>query len=318
MVEQDLLTAEERIGAYRIRRLLGRGEMTSVYECSHVTLGRPAAVKVLHPHLARNKTASARFLREGRELSRIDHPNVVEVFDVGDQGGVPYLVLSLVDGDDLRTHFKTFHPMAPTDVADCILPIIGAVSAAFDAGVLERDVKPSNIRVTHDHRGAMVPKVLDFGISKLTGDERGQKLRNSESMLEAASYMAPEQLRSDKHANARSDVYALGVMLYQAITGKRPFDGDNAYEMMRAIVTAWAAPPSFFRPDIPPAFDAIVQRAMRSEPAERFASARDLGYVLAPFSSMPSVWLSEFTPRSGNRIAVARPIKRDPGRRSTR
>jgi serine/threonine protein kinase len=312
------LLVGERIGAYEILKLLGLGEMASVYECRHATLGRLAAVKVLHPHLARDRTAAKRFLREGRALSRIEHPNVVEVFDVGERDGVPYLVMSLVIGDDLEQHFRQYHPMTVTHIADCTLPVIAAVAAAYDAGIVHRDVKPTNIRLARDHRGHLVPKVLDFGISKLTGDERGRKLTESDGMLATASYMSPEQLGSTKYANVRSDVYALGVILYQASTGRRPFDGDNARDLMKAIMTASVPPPSSFRRELPPAFDAIVLRAMKRDSMERFALARELGYALAPFSSDPAAWSGEFTPRSGNRMAVPKPLKSESDKRTSR
>ncbi len=295
-----------QIGAYEVRRLLGRGEMASVYECRHAKLGRAAAIKVLHPHLARDRGAAERFLREGQALSRVDHPNVVEVFDVGEHHSVPYLVMSLVEGDDLEEHFRQHHPMAVAAVAECILPVISAVAAAFDAGVVYRDVKPGNIRMARDHRGAPVPKVLDFGISKLTGDEHGQKVADIHELLGTASYMPPEQLHSAKEAGARGDVYALGIILYQASTGARPFHGDDAYGLMHAILTARVSPPSFFRPDVPAAFDALVLRAIRREPSERFDSARELGCALAQFASDPAAWRAEFTPRSGERLTVAR------------
>jgi serine/threonine-protein kinase len=310
------LSPGERIGAYEIRRLLGRGEMANVYECSHVTLGRPAAVKILHAHLARDKSAADRFLREGRDLSRIAHPNVVEVFDVGERAGVPYLVMQLVDGDDLHEHLRQQQPMALTDVADCILPVVAAVAAAHEAGVVYRDVKPSNIRLAPDHRGALVPKVLDFGISKLTGDERGAKLRDMNALLATASYMSPEQLRSTKLATVRSDVYSLGVILYEAATGRRPFHGDRPSELMQAILTAQVAPPSLHRREVPADFDVIVLRAMRRDPSERYVSARELGRTLALFASDASPWLSEFAPRSGHRIAT-RATKAEPRRRHT-
>jgi serine/threonine protein kinase len=286
----------ERIGAYEILRLLGHGEVASVYECRHESLGRLAAVKVLHPHLARDQGAARRFLREARALSRIEHPNVVEVFDVGERDGVPYLVMSLVDGEDLQAHFRQYHPMSVTHIADCTLPVIAAVAAAYDAGIVHRDVKPTNIRLARDHRGHRVPKVLDFGISKLSGDERGMKLTESDGMLATASYMSPEQLGATKHANVRSDVYALGVIVYQAATGKRPFDGNNAHDLMHAILTASVPPPSYYRREISRAFDAVVLRAMKRNPMDRFASARELGHALAPFSSEPAAWSREFTP----------------------
>ncbi|MGA7121931.1 MAG: serine/threonine-protein kinase, partial [Polyangiaceae bacterium] len=303
---------------YEVLRLLGRGEMASVYECRHAKLGRCVAIKVLHPHLARDKSAAARFLREGQALARVEHPNVVEVFDVGEHHSVPYLVMSLVEGEDLEEHFRRHHPMAIAAIADCVLPVIGAVAAAYDAGVVFRDVKPSNIRMARDHRGAPTPKVLDFGISKLTGDERGQKVSHINELLGTASYMAPEELHSAKQASARGDVYALGVILYQAATAARPFHGGDAFELMHAILTARVSPPSFFRPDLPEEFDALILRAIQREPSQRYDSARELGLALAQFSSDPAAWRAEFLPRSGERFTAAPFANADLPKRSWR
>jgi serine/threonine-protein kinase len=300
------------IGAYEIRGLLGRGATAIVYEGRHRTLGRRAAVKVLHPHLARDDIAAARFLREGRAISRIAHPNVVEVFDVGEHEGTPYLVMSLVDGEDLREHIRRVHPLSMADVADLVLPVIAAVAAAHDAGIIHRDLKPSNIRLTRDHRGTLVPKVLDFGISKLTDDEPPSDLTDTDGALGTASYMAPEQLRSAKHVDARCDVYAIGVILYECATGARPFRGASGYDLMHAILTAPVAPPSFARPEIPPAFDAIVLRAMRREVSERFGSARELGRALAPFGSDAAAGRMELAGRASDPMVLG-PEKADPG-----
>jgi eukaryotic-like serine/threonine-protein kinase len=313
------LSMKERIGAYEIVKLLGRGEMSSVYECRHAALGRLAAVKLLHPHLARDRAASARFLREGRALARVEHPNVVEVFDVGERDEVPYLVMTLVDGEDLEAHLRWHHPLSASEVADCILPIVSAVAAAYDAGIVHRDVKPSNIRMARDHRGTLMPKVLNFGISKLTGDEQGPKLADIDAMLATASYMSPEQLHSSNgQTSARGDVYTLGAILYQAIAGKRPFHGRDALDLMQAILTAYVAPPGLSRMDIPAALDGIAMRAMSRDPAERFASARELGLALSQFASDSAAWRSEFMARSGNRLAVARSTMSEPTRRFTR
>jgi len=294
----------ERIGAYEIGCLRARGETACVYECAHATLGRPSAIKILHAHLGRNEEAAARFVREAQALSHIAYPHVVEVFDMGEYKGVPYLILSLVDGDDLTEHLRQHHPMSVTAIVDCVLPIVGAVAAAHEAGVVYRDVKPSNIRISYDHRGLPVPKVLDFGISKLTGDEQGGKLKNMDALLATASYMSPEQLRSPKLATVRSDVYSLGVILYEAATGRRPFDRDRAPELMQAILSARVEPPSYFRAELPPELDGIILRAMKRDPSERFVSARELGRALAPFGSDPDSWLSEFAPRSLHRIVT--------------
>ena len=307
----------ERIGAYETRGLRGRGAVASVYEGYHAALGRTAALKLMHAHLARDPSITARFLREARALCRVHHPNVVDVYDVGEHHGAPYLVMSLVDGDDLAEHMRNHRPMAVADVADLLLPVVAAVAAAYDAGIVDRDLTPRNIRLAHDHRGALMPKVLDFGIAKLTGDEGGEKFVEAGGMMGNASYVAPEQLCSTKHVHARSDVYALGVILYEAATGRRPFEGRSAHDLMHAIFNAPIAPPSSLRPDLLASFDAIVLRAMCRDPYERFASARELGHALAAYSSDPSAWLGELGPSTDNRVAPQRSSGIRLGKRTT-
>ncbi len=273
-----------RVGDYEIRRLLGYGATGAVYEGRHAALGRRAAIKLLHPHLVQSAVATRRFVREGRAVSRIAHPNVVEVLDVGEQDGVPYLVMSLVEGEDLRAHLNRRGFLSVAEVADCLLPVIDAVAAAHEAGIIHRDLKPSNIRLMRGPRGMLVPKVLDFGISKVV-DEDSTELTETDVAIGTTSYMAPEQLRSSKHVDVRCDVYSLGVLLYECLTGSRPFRGASTYSLMTAVLTAHVARPSEVRPSIPPALDDVVLRAMRRDPEERYASMRDLARALTPIVS---------------------------------
>ncbi len=288
-------SATDRIGPYDVQALLGRGATATVYQCRHAALDRLVAVKVLHPHVARNPVALKRFVREGRALSRIAHPNVVEVFDVGAHEGVPYLVMSLVAGEDLGAYCRRHAPMSVSTIADCILPALWGIAAAHEAGVIHRDLKPSNIRMTRDHRGKPVPKVLDFGVSKL--DDGGESnLTETEGVLGTVSYMAPEQLRSARSVDARSDVYSLGVILYECATGRRPFRGESRYDVMHAILTAPVEPPTRVRPDLPLQFEEAVMRAMDRAPSGRYGSMRGLASALAPFASSPATWLDGFEP----------------------
>ncbi len=300
------LAHKERIGAYEIRDLRGRGQLAAVYECVHTTLGRPAAVKLMHAHLSHDSAIKARFLREGRTLARVNHPNVIEVFDVGEHHGAPYLVMTLVDGADFGDYLLERRPMALTEAVDCILPVVSAVASAYDVGIVDRDLTPRNIRVALDHRGVPTPKVLDFGVSKLTGDERGEKFFETSGILRTASYIAPEQLCGTKRPHVRSDVYALGALLYEAVCGRPPFQAKTAHALMQAVFSAEIAAPSSLRPEVPAAFDAIVLRALRREPYERFSSAREFGHALILSASNPDAWMGEFNPSSGHRITTRR------------
>jgi serine/threonine protein kinase len=312
------LSHNDRIGAYEIRDLRGRGQLAAVYECCHSVLGRPAAIKLMHPHLVHDSTLRARFVREGRTLARVSHPNIVEVFDVGEHRGAPYLVMTLVDGDELSEHFRQRQPVRVTEAIDAILPIVSAVNAAYDAGVVDRDLTPRNVRFGKDHRGALAPKVLDFGVSKITGDERGEKMFETGGILRTASYIAPEQLCSTKRPHVRSDVYSLGALLYEAVTGRPPFQADSAYDLMQAIFSSEITPPSTLRPDVTPALDAVLLRAMRREPYERYSSARELGHALAPSGTNPAAWMGEFAASSGHRVAAPRASGIQLGKRSNR
>ena len=266
-----------RLGDYECKRLLGRGGTASVYEGHHVSDGSVAAVKVLHSHLAADAIVAARFLREARNLSRVVHPNVVEVLHVGTHEGLPYLVMSLVDGEDLSDHVRRFHPMSMHQVAECMLPVIAAVDAAHRAGVVHRDLKPANVRLAHAEGRRLTPKVIDFGLSKVTAESAAVDLTESGEAMGTVGYMAPEQLLSARRADERNDIYALGVMLFECATGRRPFHGRSSYELMHAILTSDVPRPSSIRADLPRAFDEIVLRAMRREPSERFATAPELG-----------------------------------------
>jgi serine/threonine-protein kinase len=302
--ESPTLSDGQQIGVYAVVRLMGRGGMGNVFEARHCLMGRPVAIKVLHSHLARDAVAAARFLREGQAIARIRHPNVVEIFDMGTHEGLPYLVMELVDGVDLATHLRQQASIPIVSAVDCILDVLAGTAAAHDAGVVHRDLKPSNVRFATNHLGERRAKVLDFGISKWNGDLSA--LTESNGTLGTTSYMAPEQFRAARECDARTDIYALGVILYECLTGRLPFHGDSPYERMHAVLTGPLAPPRLLRPEIAPALEALVVRAMSREPDRRFASAREFGRALAPFATEPSTWLREFTRGAARVSEVAR------------
>ena len=285
-----------QFGRYRFVREIGRGGMGAVYEAIHEDLGRPVALKLMHSPFAQPVTI-ARFLREGRLAAQIRHPNVVDVFDIGLEGGVPFIVMELLKGETLAGHLARCAPLSARAIAELMLPIMSAVAAAHEMGVVHRDLKPGNIILARRGRRLSPPQpvVLDFGISK-TADDDDAPLTRSGSILGTVHYMSPEQTRGAKFATPLSDQYALGVMLYECATGALPFQGNGAYQLMHAIVTAPVCPPSAINPAVGTEFDAIVLRAMDRNPDKRFPSVEALGSALLSLGGKSSwiIWGREF------------------------
>jgi serine/threonine-protein kinase len=290
-----MLSAGTRLGSYEVIRLLGEGGMAHVCEARHVTLGKRVAVKVVR--IGPGSTATpARLVREGRAISAVRHPHIVDVFEIGEEGGVPYLVMELLDGVDLAEHLRKRGKLTIAETADLVLPIVSALGAAHDVGVVHRDLKPSNVFLARA-AGGVEAKLLDFGISKMK-DVRDD-LTATAAMLGTLHYMSPEQTRAAKNADARSDQYSVGVILFECVTGAKPFDGDSTYTLMHAIVTAPAPAPSTREPSVPAAFDEVVRRAMARDPRDRFASVYEMGVALLPFASERTAarWREELVER---------------------
>jgi serine/threonine-protein kinase len=303
--ENDSAEVEKpkRFGQYAVVRMLAQGGMSQVFEGRHPQLGSRVALKVMKPALAAQPMAAARFLREAKAASQIRHQNVVEVFDVGTENGTPFLVMEFLEGSDLAKLLVEKGAMPLAGLVDVFLPVISAVATAHRAGIIHRDLKPSNLMITTRAPRGSHPMVLDFGISKMIDEELESTLTKSESLLGTVQYMAPELTKGAKFASPASDQYALGVMLYECATGRRPFTGESHYDLMHAIVTAKVLAPSEIRASLPPEFDEIVLRAMNRQPANRFPSVQALGSALLSFGDKAAwaLWEGEFlgTPDAG-------------------
>jgi eukaryotic-like serine/threonine-protein kinase len=258
--------------------------MGAVYQARHQDLGRPAAVKVLHEHYARSEEVRLRFVREGQAAARVRHPNVVDVYDVGVERDEPYLVMELLEGEDLSQTIAREGVLSVERTADLLLPVLAAVAAAHDIGVVHRDLKPENIFLSAERSG-IKPKVLDFGISKLMDPGDAQLLTGTGAFLGTPQYMSPEQAQGAKHIDHRSDQYSLGVILYQCVTARRPIEEPSIYALIQRIVRGEFPPPRQLNPELPAAFEAVILRAMARDPSERFASVRALGRALLEFGS---------------------------------
>ena len=276
---------------YRIEKRIGQGGMGAVYAAVNEALAKRVAIKVLLPEVAKSKEAANRFINEARASDRITGEHVARVFDVGQtREGLSYMVLEFLDGEDVSQMLETRG--APTPIAeavDIVLEALEAIAEAHAMGIVHRDLKPGNLFLARKANGARTVKVLDFGISKATNPfalgNSDHALTSTRSMLGSPLYMSPEQLRSSKNVDRRSDIWALGVILYEMLGGVVPFNGDTLGELFVAILEQPVVPVGHRRPEVPPALADVVHRCLERDPARRVQDAAELAQLLAPFAS---------------------------------
>ncbi len=268
-------------GKYRLVRLLGDGGMGSVYEARHTVLGTRVAIKVLHPELNRRTGLVERFLQEARVAAQIRSPNVVQVADVDRTAeGNAYIVMELLEGEPLSSVLDRQRRLPIPVACDYAAQILEALSAAHALGVIHRDLKPENVFVTFA-AGRPLLKLIDFGIAKARRMDPGQKsLTVAGVVMGTAEYMAPEQAYSADKVDARSDLYAVGVMLYEMISGARPVTGDDARVIASKVERGELVPLVKVAPNTPPELAGLVHRAMAARAQLRFASATDMRLAL--------------------------------------
>jgi len=264
-------------GRYELGAVLGRGGMATVRDATDRRLGRPVAVKILRADLAEQPRARERFETEAHAAARLAHPNVVMVFDSGEDDGSPFLVMERLSGRTFADELAE-GPVAVGRICDIGGEILAALAAAHAAGIIHRDIKPANVLLTDDGHA----KVSDFGIAKTLDD--GDQTQTAE-VLATPGYLAPERL-AGRPASERSDLYSVGVLLYEALGRRRPFSGDTPLALMHAIERGEAEPLMSLRPELPPAVVAVVERAMHVDPAERFGSASEMAAALDPSADL--------------------------------
>jgi serine/threonine protein kinase len=292
-------------GKLRVVRLLGMGGMGAVYEVEHQLTKHRRALKLLHPEMLAHPVVVARFLREASAAGRIGNPHVVETFDAGTlESGEPYLVMELLQGKTLAAKLDKHRRLKLGEIVDVIGQACGGVAAAHAAGIVHRDLKPDNMFLV-ERDGKPFVKILDFGISKFDKELTGTHGDTKEgTALGTPYYMSPEQVSGDKELDARTDIYALGVILYECASGRRPFVADALPKLSVLIHEGNAEPLDALRPDLPAGFVEVVKRAMAKDPDERFPSVRELAAALVPFGG---VALDETIPEPTRGVSPSEP-----------
>jgi serine/threonine-protein kinase len=265
-----------------VRSVLGEGGMGTVFEAENLAIGRSVAVKVLHPNQARKKVAVKRFHQEARAAGAIGHPNICEVYDLGTlDDGSPYLVMEKLVGETLADRIASEGGLPFDDVIDVLTQVLSGLVAAHEKGIVHRDIKPENIFLTKRVGCPPVAKLLDFGVSKmispvLSGErEEDLDLTRTGMVMGTPFYMSPEQARGDRNLDARVDLWACGVILYEAITGRRPFTAANYNALLLQILTTQPRPARELRPALPFGFDEVIDRSMARNREDRFQSSAE-------------------------------------------
>jgi serine/threonine protein kinase len=273
-------------GRYRVERVLGKGGMGIVVVGRHPDLDQEVAIKVMFPEHAANGVLAARFMREARVAAKVKSPHLVRVSDVGKlDSGVPYLVMELLAGHDLDHELAHRGPLPAEDAVEIILQALTGIAELHAQGIVHRDLKPSNLFMTED--GAL--KVLDFGISKDPVNASGG-LTVTDSLIGTPSHMSPEQIKTPKEVDPRADIWSLGVILYELVTRRMPFDleGESVGELFGHILFSEPTPPRSRRPEVSEALDAVIMKCLRRERAERFEDVGELAEALRPLAPASS------------------------------
>jgi serine/threonine protein kinase len=275
-------------GKYRVEQILGRGGMGYVVQAFHEHLAESVAIKFMVPELAIAPDASIRFLREARAAFRIKSEHVARVLDVGEHGGSPFIVMELLSGRDLATEIAARY-VPSHEAVGYVLQVCEALAAAHALGIVHRDLKPSNLFLTRNRDGKPLIKVLDFGISKAMDDPNAapaDSLTASHRLLGSPHYMSPEQALAPKSADARSDIWSLGVVLYELVLCERPFRGNTPVEILASLLSARVPELSAAqRRRMPDALMQVILRCLDREPELRFANVGELARTLLPLAT---------------------------------
>jgi eukaryotic-like serine/threonine-protein kinase len=265
----------EKIGRYEIKGSLGQGATATVYMAHDPEIGRTIAIKVLKPELARNEDYRIRFIREAKGAGTLSHPNIVTVFDVGEQDGLPYIAMEFVDGRTLADYLENSARLPAAEAVAIARQLAEALGFAHKKGIVHRDVKPGNVMLVRD---TQTVKVTDFGICRIESGEVTQATRVGD-VIGTPHYMSPEQVLGQR-ADSRSDVFSTGIVLYQMLTGELPFTGDTLVSVGMKIAKTEPRPLQEVVPDLPASVRRVVDRALKKAPEKRFENGEDFARAL--------------------------------------
>jgi len=299
-------------GKYRVVRLVGVGGMGSVYEGHNLRVDRRVAIKVMHANIAEQHDAVARFEREAQAAARIGSSHVVDVFDLGDlPTGERFMIMEYLEGESLLSRFKSSGPMSAAQAAEIVVPLLEGLVKVHEAGIVHRDLKPANVFLVRNPSGGRESvKILDFGVCKIVQNAEGEIFTGVGDILGTPSYMSPEQLEHGPHVlDARSDLYAVGVLLYRALSGRLPYRANNLVDLLVQLRSGKADPIETVA-DVDPAFAAIINRATEWDLAARYQSAAAFHRALLawkPNTPRVDALLSEFLERPQTRAKLPPP-----------
>ena len=304
---------------YKVSRIIGEGGMGVIYECEHMSIGKKLAVKFLNTASGTSSESYKRFQREARATASIAHKNIVDIIDLGEtEDGIPYIIMEYLQGKDLGVHLSTHRKLDLVEARDILEQVLEALSAVHSSGVVHRDLKPENIFLARQSGGSQIVKILDFGISRLTGGDELKKTRLTKAgfVYGTPAYISPEQAKGNANTDHRADLWSSGTIFYEMITGHMPFAGENYGKLLTNILTQPPSDPRNFIPDLPDSVVEFIETSIEKNPNERFQSAqemiRDLKGIdieYASRGSVPPLGKRRYTPfPEGRKLTPAKEI----------